>query len=134
MPFVLKYLFVAEHDDGSIVEQTIEDESLILPGRSAFADVDPARVTRFWLRSIAGDEILGVDLRAGKFFQFPSEEDPDRPTTERRLIYFRRHVHSITAGDGADPAAETDHVVTYHVGYSGVTADGERIEFVEWVE
>lgn len=138
MPYALKFLFLAEYADGSIT-QTPEDVSANDPRRSAFFDVDPSRVVRFNLRPAdLPYPVASVDLRTGIFRVgddfFSLEDDGAIPTTDRRLVYFRRHYHTFGYSGDDGLGEERSHVVEFHFGYEGRTADGEMRTFTTFIQ
>lgn len=124
-PLKLKYLFIAEYEDGSTHEQTPEDKSKIEPDkRSEYFDVlqSGKKVIRF---SLVGDgNRLTVDLLDGTFtlngvrFLAESIKLPIKPEFE--LLFYRQHTHDFNAqyqGEVQKSIKETDHFVEYFIGW-----------------
>jgi len=91
----LNYLFVAEFDDGTFIEQTPEDQSHTRDGKSALYDVQSKTgLIRFSLVSVNDNpNVFTVDLRDGLFelngVPFGVHEQYFIPTSPLRLIYWR---------------------------------------------
>lgn len=64
--YSLNYHFVAEFDDGSVIEQTPDDISVLDPKKSEFYDVLQAKKTLKWF-SLVGDRTYSLDLETGTF-------------------------------------------------------------------
>jgi len=120
----LTYLFKARLKDGTIIQQTPEDVSVVDPTKSAFYDVPLDEVAGFLISG--NGHAYYVDLIDGHFEldRVPFHAgDPvfEIPTgTTRRLIYFRAHTHTYIQG-------REDHTVDYHIGWQ-VTVDGKNIQ------
>lgn len=119
----MKYLFTAYYNDETCLKQTAEDVSIQDPTRSAFFDVDHDKLIAF---EIANEQISAfVDLRTGEFningvfFSIYDGEIKDR-----RLIYFRRHLHHFN--QDADQVA---HEISFYIGWQGNDpATGENVQ------
>lgn len=113
----LNYLFLARFHDGTSIQQTAADVSVIQSGKSAFFDVEQ-RISEVDTFTIAnGPRNFSVDLKDGSFrmngvrFQVG---DPFKrvPEGERELIYFRRRTEHY-ALDRALKSEECEH----HLGW-----------------
>lgn len=132
---MLKYLWIAEFDDGKHINQPEDDRySKFNPeadyNPSAFRDIldyekiSPLRF--FTLRSsIFHDKIYGVDLKTGEFLIEGAMIKLERPLEElrdRQLIYFRTmRANMVTHEQG---------VYAYNFGYKGKDKDGKVVEKV----
>jgi hypothetical protein len=101
---MLKYLFQANFSDGTFIQQTQDDQSTLLPEKSAFYDVLQRQddLVSFGLFSDETPTTWIVDLRDGHFevneipFMVYGSCGHHDPTAPFRLIYFRkvrRHFH-----------------------------------------
>lgn len=123
----LKYLFIAEFQDGSVIEQEPADKSLIDPEkRSRFFDVLQQveagnHVVRFSLRG-AG-HIYTVDLIDGHFeVDGVSFKMIEGVLPEYRIVFFRRHTHSFNVNvDGEQK--EVGHDIVYRMGWQCTITD-----------
>ncbi len=99
---MLKYLFTAKYDDGTILQQTQEDISSIDSNRSAFYDVlqlieSGKKLTIFELSDTVN--VFAVDLQTGKFsingFEIAcpvvGHDESDVVLKNYRVIFFRKH-------------------------------------------
>lgn len=113
--FKLKYLFVAEFEDGSKIEQTSADVSAIDKTKSAYFDVlqHPSKLIAFTLKKGLFYS-LRLDLKTGIFTQngvtFQLEDNPMRPD---ELLFYRQHQHDLNMNS----KTETDHRTVYFLGY-----------------
>jgi hypothetical protein len=121
---MLKYLFTAIYDDGTAYKQNAEDVSVSDPNRSCFYDVDHTKLYCFSL-SDGKDEYTVLmkdgcfEVNGRKFGAY------DKDVTNRRLIFFRRHTHSINNG------VELSHDIEYLLGWQGNDPEtGENIQRV----
>lgn len=138
VPDYLRYLFVAEFEDGSQYAQTPEDASQLVEGKSAFYDVlyytgqledsQPPEVKQL-VRFHLTDRLnwYTVDLRDGKFevngMAFDAHPQffvPNQPLT---LIYFRE-----TRAERDADGAERQYVNRYFLGWWCLGADGNKVE------
>lgn len=119
----LKYLFIAEFVDGSIIEQDASDKSLIDPAkRSRFFDVMQAIESGTQLRRFTlveqGPEAnrYAVDLRDGSFAvngkTFRMHEG-DLTQAGLRIIFWRAHTHTYHQLSGN----ELGHDIVYRMGW-----------------
>lgn len=117
-PVQLKYLFVAQFDDGRVINQTPEDKSIIDPEkRSQFYDVlqHPAKLEYFTL--VGDGNVIKVDLRSGIFYVnglavlLESEKLPTIPD-KFDLIFYRQHTHHFNLKH-----EEIDHNIEYFIGW-----------------
>lgn len=119
---MLKYLFKAEFADGSFIQQNQDDVSSVDPTKSMFFDVlnHPSELIKFSL----GD-FLSLHLLSGEFVlngNTFSVHDPSKPVpSDRRLIFFRRHTHTLVMG------GDNGHEVEYHLGWQA-TVNGENVQ------
>ena len=113
----LKYLFIAMMRDGSLIEQTEEDRSIVDPLKSAFYDVVQRidEVDAFILLG-QGHTYL-VDLHDGHFeldnvpFSIQPVEHPTIvPGGKFSLIYWRDHQHALTESGAT-------HQIQYRIGW-----------------
>jgi hypothetical protein len=126
----LKYLFTAMYEDGSTIEQTLDDRSTIDPEkRSQFYDVlqmeEQKPLVAFALKG-DGHE-YGVDLRDGHFeidgVSFRMHEEDE--LAGFRLVFYRRHTHDFVISK--DSQEETRHDVVYRFGWQ-CTANGKNYQ------
>jgi len=121
---MLKYRFTALYTDGSTLEQNEGDVSSTDPDRSAFYDIDHSRLQAFAVQG--GGHVYGVDLTNG---QFGIDGVPFRmhegPLSDIRLIFFRRHTHTINAQH-----KELAHQIVYRLGWQALNAEGENVQRV----
>lgn len=123
----LRWLFVAEFDDGNSIEQTYEDKSLTRTDGtgSAFTDVleyeKTSRLKAFHLASTDDKQIATVDLTTGAFIvnntPFHAHDQNFDPTKyELRLIYFRetRYDNISTNTVQGDGSVKNEHVGQRH--------------------
>jgi hypothetical protein len=129
MAFQLSYLFECHFNDGTILQQTQEDVSSTEPTRSAFFDVIQ-RLNDVQLFGVYNDvHTAVVDLRDGHFeidgvvFTISGDELPEGDH-ELRLIYFRRHRHTLAMGEIPD---ELKHETEYHIGWQ-TTVEGKNYQ------
>lgn len=127
----LKYLFRAEHRDGSMVFQTQDDRARSLLG-SAYADVDHAQLKSFALEG-SGIRVL-LDLDTGAFTMngvplLDPEKLVSKVVTPLRLIYFRRVDQGLGELVGT-PEREAGVSVTYHIGWQANDAEGNNVRRV----
>lgn len=123
---MLKYLFKAIYEDGTILEQTQDDRSLIDPAKSTFFDIDHSKLIAFGLED-GGDTAVVVDLRDGSF---QVNGVPfyiyDKEVKDRRLIYFRRNTIAFDQN-----LAQHGHNIAYHIGWQGNDpVTGENVQRV----
>lgn len=115
---MLKYLFTAIFSDGTTYEQTPDDVSVSVKTKSQFFDVlqREKELVSFHVASLDNTRVASVNLLTGEFalngLAF-NLGDPRHPIGHAplRLIFFRQHLHHISN------SVETQHDVTYHVGY-----------------
>lgn len=121
---MLKYKFSALYSDGTTFMQGDDDVSATDPKRSAFYDIDQSRLEAF---ALAGEgHTYAVDLTDGTFgidgVPFRMHEGP---LSNIRLIFFRRHTHSINVAH-----KELAHETVYRLGWQGINAEGENVQRV----
>lgn len=125
---MLKYLFTAEFNDGTTVEQTQEDISFTGKG-SAFTDV----LVKDGLKSFSlhgKDNSVTVDLKTGKFgvnglWVDIHDQYFDPSQHKLRLIYFRE---TIVERVQSDETTEDRHYVNrYFIGWH-TTVKGKNIK------
>jgi len=125
----LAYLFECHFKDGTFIQQTQEDVSSVDPTKSAFYDVLQRIDDVLVFGIVNGSHVYVVDLRDGHFIiddvPFEVNTGKELPTTdcEYRLIYFRRHRHTVTMGY----SDVEEHTVDYHLGWQ-TTIDGENYQ------
>lgn len=131
----LAYLFRAEFFDGSVIEQTQEDRSMLVEGKSQFYDVlqRESDLARFSLVNSEGGAV-SVDLTTGTFtflgeslpYHDPSAGELDEVLHSRglvpfRLIYFRRVYQTRTVGpEGVVDSTTTHFFIGWRLTHSGV--------------
>lgn len=124
---MLKYLFKAIYNDGTVYEQNAEDRSIIDPEkRSCFYDIDHSKLVAFTLKG-DGHE-YGVDLRDGHFeidgIPFVMHE---MPLKDFRLVFFRKHTHSFNVKVDDGTHREIDHKIAYRIGWQ-CTVNGKNYQ------
>ena len=138
----LKYRFRAEYEDGEVFEQNADDVSAVDPLKSAFFDVDHARLRTF---SLWGpDAACLVDLRDGHFelsvngsgaFPFIIHE-PREVVGPFRLFFFRRQRAHLKTNyrvgeDGQyhqdGPSFDGGREVTFRLGWEAQTPEGNPV-------
>lgn len=127
----MAFQFEAHLSNGEVYQQNPKDQSITTEGRNCFYDIMQRidEVEVFGLFSDDCPETWAVDLRDGHFqhngipFQAgdPSLEVP--VDEKRRLIYFKRHTHTVQLGTALPE--ELAHSITYHIGWQ-VTIDGKN--------
>jgi hypothetical protein len=125
----LRFLFVAEFEDGSQLAQTHEDASQFDPSKSAFFDVlkysESKKLTRFHLT----DKLnwYTVDLRDGLFevngMAFAAHPQYFVPNPPLTLIYFRE-----TRAEKLNDGTERHYVNRYFLGWWCLGPDGAKVE------
>ena len=143
---MLRYLFTAQFNDGTMLEQTQDDVSKTNPKKSAFFDVlnDTRKLERFWLLEIYKNVDLDritpskylVDLTDGhfeingnSFFLHEQTIDESKKLSDFRLIYFRRVQQSMNLTSG-----EASTKTMFMIGWQANYADGKnekRILFIK---
>lgn len=130
---MLKYLFTAHFADNTTIKQGQDDRSAISPDRrSAFYDVqkysETSPLVGFVLVDTTepGTNHYGVNLQTGEFVvngaRFFLHEEPCR---EFRIIFFRRHTHSI-----AQNYDQMRHEIVYRLGWQATSLDGKNYQGV----
>ena len=110
---MLKYLFTALYDDGTILKQTQEDISTTDPKRSAYYDIDHEKLVAFGLED--DSNAILVHLTDGSFEINGVPFSITAPNVEnRRLVYFRRNRINFD-----ELNSETGREVEYHIGWQG---------------
>ena len=105
----LRYLFVAHYVDGTCFRQPADDTSRVNPRKSAYFDVRHADLIRFEL--LGRGQRLVVNLETGDFMIDGRIVKPGCAVAERRrLVYFRRHTHTVCDG-------EVVHRISYVLGW-----------------
>ncbi len=131
---MLKYLFYAEFEDGTIIEQDPEDISALDPKRSSFYDVtakeEESKLTKFTLVENNNNHIgnsYSVDLRDGYFtvnhvpFRF---HEIAKSLDNFRLVFFRRHKHKFNS------SSEELHQIVYRMGWQANDLQGNNVQEV----
>jgi len=141
---MLRYLFTAQFNDGTMLEQTQDDVSKTNPKKSAFFDVlnDTRKVERFWLTDETfsqhgtNDNKYLVDLTDGHFeingspfFLHEQTIDESKKLSDFRLIYFRRVRQSMNVG-----SREASAKVMYLIGWQANYPDGKNHKQIMYVE
>lgn len=125
----LKYLFTATFEDGTVIEQTQEDRSVLDPDkRSCFYDVvekeKESPLVKFTLKG-SGHE-YGVDLVDGHFEVDGLPFNMIKGTLpEYRIIYYRNVTRHFNAADGE----QTGSQFMYCIGWQ-CTDDGKNYQRV----
>jgi len=124
---MLKYLFVAQFNDGTFIYQTPDDVSALEPGRSQFYDVLQKEKDIVAFALFGDGHQYTVNLEYG---HFEIDGIPfflyNEPIENRRLIFFRRHTHVSNLD-----CSEVSHSIEYHMGWQGnVPGTGENIQRV----
>lgn len=137
----LRYLFTAYFADGSRIDQTAEDVSKILAGKSAYYDVVQRQaqipVVRF---EITGDgHVYAVSLVDGRFevdgtaavenLPGDAKVEGDDPIGEAQysLVYFRRNTRSFTV-DGSNPPKPLSHDIRFFIGWQVTPPGGVALQ------
>jgi hypothetical protein len=126
---MLKYLFKAFFEDGTVIEQNPADMSAVNPDKSCFFDVldkqsRGAKLSRFELH---GPGIYSVDLNNGAFRANDSLivlAPEGLNLTNFRLVYFRRNTLQF-AGQ-----SKVGHDVSYFTGWQANDENGKNIQSV----
>ncbi len=127
----LAYLFECHFSDGTILQQTEEDLSAVDPTRSAFYDVAQRLDDVEVFGLFNDDHTIVVDLRDGHFeidglpFKVVGQDELPEGDHKFRLIYFRRHRHTVAMGEGLPE--ELAHTIEFHVGWQ-TTIDGKNYQ------
>ena len=108
---MLKYLFIAQYNDGTEFRQNENDVSSQDSKRSAFFDIIQEKLVRF---SLVGDgRVFSVDLTDGHFeingIPFRMH---DESIENIRLIFFRKHTHNYNLA-----LEEQSHDIIYRMGW-----------------
>lgn len=127
----LKYQFQVTYKDGSVYHQNAEDVSITDPKRSCFYDIKQDEVKAFFL--VGEEHTYAVDLEDGHFevdgIPFLMHEENDQ-LKDFRLIFFRRHTHSINMTTGA----ESGHLEVYRFGWQTNDKTGKNYQQVMQIE
>ena len=120
----MKYKFIAYYNDGTTFCQNDKDISVTDNNRSSFYDIDHDKLEAFSLEdkdtnSYAVNLTDGHFEINGKLFRFHDEN-----LSGFRLIFFRRHKHTITPGE------EPIHNIVFRMGWQANTKDGKNIQRV----
>lgn len=133
-----RWLFIAEFNDDTVVEQTQED---ICHSRddgtgSAFTDVIAREndLTGFMLRSTSNDDYAFVDLVNGSFLindvPFIAHDQNFDPTKSKlKLVYFRENmVEIVQSKDSSRP--ERHYVNRYFMGWEAKDKNGKNVKAI----
>jgi len=124
----LKYLFVAEFIDGSVIEQTPEDRSKLDPEkRSEFYDVLQSGKELRSFSLVGNGQKVTVDLITGLFevnglpILLESDKLPTLPE-KFTLIFYRQHTHDYNATYDTKTGEqikreEAGHFIEYFIGW-----------------
>jgi hypothetical protein len=132
-----KYLFRAFYSNGDVHAQDQDDESVLHPGQSMFADIDHPRLSAFALESL--DKVVGLDLlsgiitihdKHGRWLMPDATRASEQVVTPKRLIYFRRVNWELMHTEDGVLAP----YVQYHIGWQANDADGKNVQRVEWFD
>ena len=128
-----QYLFTAHFSDGTEIRQGQDDLSAHTSGRSAFYDVQKRAETvplaSFVLEDIdvPTENYYAVNAQTGEFkvngAPFNLYDGP--PLVNFRIIYLRRHTHTITMGGGPK-----EHWMVYRLGWQANDRDGKNYKVV----
>jgi len=119
---MLAYRFTAVYSDGSEYQQNAADVSATDPQRSCYYDVDQSRLSFFFLEG--GGRRYGVSLEDGSFWVDDARfRMHDGDLSGFRLVFFRRHKHSLMIGSG-----ERGHETVYRFGWQATDADGSNVQ------
>lgn len=113
--FKLKYLFVAEFEDGSKIEQTGADVSATDKTKSTYFDVvnHPSKLKTFTLKKGLLWS-LSLDMKTGIFTQNGTKlQIEDNPLKPDEIVFYRQHQHDMNM----NTRTETDHRTVYFIGY-----------------
>lgn len=124
---MLKYLFQATYNDGTIYQQTPEDVSRTDPKKSCYYDVDQEKLKVFFLYN--DEHTYSVNLQDGHFevdnvpFFFHEENN----LKDFKLIFFRQHTHSFIVNQ--EKNSEISHMIVYRMGWQ-CTVNGKNYQKV----
>ena len=132
MPNNFSHLFTANFADGSKIKQDDGDLSSFEVGRSAFYDVvkksETIPLVSFYVVAVDGKDFYAVNAQNGQFLvngaRFHLYDGP--PLQNFRIIYLRRHTHSISMGNGGGKT----HTMTYRLGWQANDVDGKNYKVV----
>jgi len=133
----MKYLFVSEHADGSVVRQTPADVSLFNDEKSAFYDVasNPSPCVKFTL--VSPESYVAIELTTGVFdvngLRFAAHAPEVGPIDNVELRYFRRRSHPVRFGvsdEGLIAMPQPEEPIVFRIGFAGTLADGSVFERV----
>lgn len=119
----LKYLFRAEFSDGSIYDQTQEDQSLTEPLRSAFYDVLQREEDLIKFTLVGEGHEYSVDLRDGHFevdgVSIDIAEQNFVPLEPLRVVFFREVRQEFEHGGFLNPDVKPirRYVNRYFIGW-----------------
>lgn len=117
----LRWLFVAEFADGTILKQTQEDKSTTSENGSAFTDVMNSGKELVGFSLVQGQQHATVDLKTGAFVInrtpfIAHAQDFDPSMHKLELVYFRESLVDIMQGVGGSDV--TRHYVNrYFIGW-----------------
>jgi hypothetical protein len=100
----LSYLFECHLNDGTLIQQTPEDVSVLDPTRSAYYDVVQRKADVEVFGIFNDDHTYAVDLRDGHFeidgvpFNVLSGDPVLAVDQKLELVYFRRHIQTMVLG------------------------------------
>jgi hypothetical protein len=131
---MLKYLFVAKFNDGTVYEQNEQDVSQTDPTKSCFYDilqlekevngVKQNPVDYFCLTDGENTYLVCIkegwfDINGRKFFL----HDKEIPLTNYRLIFFRRKTHSFSLN-----CEQVNSSCSYILGFQANNHKGENVK------
>ena len=129
---MLKYLFTAHYADGTTINQDQADDAVtsISGARSMFYSVlkyqEKSPLVAFVLHDVSESSTnkYAVNVQTGEFIINGARfyvHDKDLPLKNMRIVFFRRHSHSMTTG-----ARHLGHEIVYRVGWQANDADGKN--------
>lgn len=134
---MLKYIFIAEFDDGTFYTQDEQDIAKIAKQGSAFTDVlelqKDKKLIAFTIicHDKSEETTLSLSLISGRFILNGKEliVEGDKPVPindpDYRLIFYRQHQHDFNP----ESQEETAHRVTYFIGWQ-TTVDEKNYQSV----
>ena len=136
---MLKYLFRCQFNDGEVFNQTQEDKSKLIEGKSAFTDVlkkqevEGKKIKLFFLDSANDSYAVNLDdgsftVNGRTFFMHEQTVDKSKKLTNFRLIYFRRVQQSINLTTDK----QTSNII-YLIGWQANYPDGTNCKQIMYI-